>query len=81
MAKNRLKNYVLKNRFSFLKKIVKAKSLKNMNDVSDLQFIVQFVCDGKSRAKTEIKKLKFKHIIFHYKLKRCIKIYLTSLNK
>jgi hypothetical protein len=52
-----------------------------LNDVSDLQFIVQFVCNGKNMAKTEMKKLKFKHIIFYYKLKRCIKIYLTSLNK
>ena len=69
MAKNQLKIYVLKNRFSFFKKIVKAKSLKNGNDVSDLQFIVQFVCDGKNRAKKKMKKLKFKHIIFHYKLK------------
>jgi hypothetical protein len=60
---------------------VKAKLLNNGNDISDLQFIVQFVCDGKKRAKIEMKKLKFKHIIFHYKLKRCIKIYLTSLNK
>jgi hypothetical protein len=53
---------------------VKAKSLKNRNDVSDLQFIIQFVCDGKKRTKTKMKKLKFKHIIFHYKLKRYIKI-------
>jgi hypothetical protein len=60
---------------------VKAKSLKNMNDVSDLQSVVQFVCGGKNRVKTEMKKLKFKHIIFHYKLKICIKIYLTFLNK
>ena len=119
MAKNRLKNYFLKKRFNFFKKIVKAKSLKNRNDVSfshvhtregggkirtydlrfirrgsqpidltlgdrndvsNLQFIVQFVCDGKNMAKTKMKKLKFKHIIFHYKLKICIKIYLTSLN-
>ena len=34
MAKNQLKNYVLKKQFNFLKKIVKAKSLKNRNDVS-----------------------------------------------
>jgi hypothetical protein len=60
---------------------VKAKLLKNGNEVSYLQLIVQFVCDGKKRAKIEMKKLKFKHIIFLYKLKRCIKIYLTSLNK
>jgi hypothetical protein len=60
---------------------VKAKSLKNRNDVSDLQFIVQFVCDGKNRVKAEMKKLKFKHIIFYNKLKKCIKIYLTFLNK
>ena len=80
MAKNRLKNYVLKNRFSFLKKIAKAKSLKNRNVVFDLQFIVQFVCDSKNRVKTKMKKLKFKHIIFHYKLKIYINIYLTSLN-
>jgi hypothetical protein len=56
--KNRLKIYVLKNRFSFFKKIVKEKSLKNGNDISDLQFIVQFVCDGKNRAKIEMKKIK-----------------------
>jgi hypothetical protein len=37
---------------------VKAKPLKNGNDVSDLQFIVQFVCDGKKRAKTKMKKIK-----------------------
>ena len=80
MARNRLKIYVLKNRFSFLKKIVKAKLLKNGNDISDLQFIVQFVCDGKNRVKKKMKKLKFKHSFFHYKLKICIKIYLTSLN-
>jgi hypothetical protein len=52
-----------------------------MNDFYDLQFIVQFVCDGKNMAKTEMKKLKFKYIIFYNKLKRYIKIYLTSLNK
>ena len=80
MAKNRLKNYFLKKQFNFFKKIVKAKSLKNRNDISDLQVIVQFVCNGKNKAKTKMKKLKFKHIIFHYKLKICIKIYLTSLN-
>ena len=50
--KNRLKIYVLKNRFIFFKKKVKAKSLKNRNDVFYLQFIIQFFCDGKSRAKT-----------------------------
>jgi hypothetical protein len=44
-----LKIYVLKNRFSFLKEIVKAKSVKNGNDVSYLQFIGQFICDGKNR--------------------------------
>jgi hypothetical protein len=60
---------------------VKAKSLKNMNDVSDVQFIVQFVCDCKNRAKIEMIKLKLKQIIFYNKLKRCIKKYLTSLNK
>jgi hypothetical protein len=37
---------------------VKAKLLKNENGVYDLQFIVQFVCDGKKRAKTEMKKIK-----------------------
>jgi hypothetical protein len=37
---------------------VKAKPLKNMNDVFDLQFIVQFVCDDKKKEKTEIKKKK-----------------------
>jgi hypothetical protein len=57
---------------------VKAKPLKNMNDVFDLQFIVQFVCDDKKRAKTEIKKKKFKHVIFHCKLKICIK-YISPL--
>ena len=80
MEKTQLKNYLLKNRFSFFKKIVKAKSLKNRNDVSDLQFIVQFDCNGKNRAKKKDEKLKFKQIIFHYKLKIRIKIYLTSLN-
>ena len=80
MAKNRLKGYVLKKQFNFFKKIVRAKSLKNRNDISDLQFVVQFVCDEKNRAETKMKKLKFKHIIFHDKLKICIKIYLTSLN-
>jgi hypothetical protein len=60
---------------------VKAKSLKNGNDVSDVQFIVKFVCDAKRQAKIEMKKIKFKHIIFHFKLKRSIKIYLKSLNK
>jgi hypothetical protein len=30
---------------------MKTKSLKNGNDVSDLQFIIQFVCDGKNRRK------------------------------
>ena len=55
-----------------------AKPLKNGNDIYDLQFIIQFVCDGKKRVKTDMKKLKFKHIIFHYKLKRCIK-YISPL--
>jgi hypothetical protein len=78
--KKGLKFYVLKSRFSFLeKKNVKAKSLKKGNEDYDLQFTVQFVCDNKKRAKTKMKKLKFKHIIFHFKLKRCIKIYISSL--
>jgi hypothetical protein len=51
--KNQLKIYVLK------KKIVKANLRNNRNNVSDLQFIVQFVCDGKNRVKTKMKKLKF----------------------
>jgi hypothetical protein len=37
---------------------VEAKPLKNENDVSDLQLIVSFVCEGKMRVKIEAKKIK-----------------------